>query len=238
MMEINKIYQGDSVSLLDELPDCSVDLVLTDPPYRTTARGNAGNMGGYWKERNTMRGRIFERNDVKVENYLDKLYRVLKDDAHCYVMVNNRNLMHFMKVVGKSDFRFVKLLVWDKQSKICGTYYMGQVEFIMFLRKGKDKPINECGTSDLLSFPIPSNKRKDKNGLINPTEKPVRLFEVLISNSTKKGDLVLDPFCGSGTTARACVALERNFIGFDIDKRQVDFVNNEIANIGRQLSLF
>ena len=66
----------------------------------------------------------------------------------------------------------------------------------------------------------------------------MRLFEVLINNSTKKGDLVLDPFSGSGTTARACVNLERNFVGFDIDKRQVDFVNKEISMMNRQLNLF
>ena len=238
MMEINKIYHGDSVSLLDGIPDRTFDLICTDPPYRTTSRGNAGSMGGYWNGKKTMSGKIFDTNDIKIEDYLDKLYRVLKDDAHCYIMCNNKNLPHFMEVVGKSSFHFVKMLVWDKQSKICGTYYMGQVEFILFLRKGKDKPINECGTSDLLSFPIPPNKRKDKYGLINPTEKPVRLFEVLISNSTKNGDLVLDPFSGSGTTARACVNLERNFVGFDIDGRQVDFVNNEIRMMNRQLSLF
>ena len=238
MMEINKIYQGDSVSLLDGIPDRTFDLICTDPPYRTTFRGNAGSMGGYWNGKKAMSGKIFDTNDIKIEDYLDKLYRVLKDDAHCYIMCNNKNLPHFMEVVGKSSFHFVKMLVWDKQSKICGTYYMGQVEFILFLRKGKDKPINECGTSDLLSFPIPPNKRKDKYGLINPTEKPVRLFEVLISNFTKKGDLVLDPFSGSGTTARACVNLERNFVGFDIDGRQVDFVNNEISMMNRQLSLF
>lgn len=237
-IEINKIYQGDSVSLLDSVPDKTFDLVCTDPPYRVTSRGGSGTMGGYWRDKETMSGKIFETNSVEVEDYLGKLYRVLKDDAHCYIMCNNKNLPHFMEEVKKSHFHFVKMLVWDKQSKICGRYYMGQVEFIMFLRKGKDKPINECGTSDLLSFPIPSNKRKDKDGLINPTEKPVRLFEVLISNSTKKGDLVLDPFSGSGTTARACVNLERNFVGFDIDKRQVDFVNKEISMMNRQLSLF
>lgn len=214
-IEINKIYQGDSVSLLDSVPDKTFDLVCTDPPYRVTSRGGSGTMGGYWRDKETMSGKIFETNSVEVEDYLGKLYRVLKDDAHCYIMCNNKNLPHFMEEVKKSHFHFVKMLVWDKQSKICGRYYMGQVEFIMFLRKGKDK-----------------------DGLINPTEKPVRLFEVLISNSTKKGDLVLDPFSGSGTTARACVNLERNFVGFDIDKRQVDFVNKEISMMNRQLSLF
>lgn len=86
MMEINKIYQGDSVSLLDGIPDRTFDLICTDPPYRTTSRGNAGSMGGYWNGKKTMSGKIFDTNDIKIEDYLDKLYRVLKDDAHCYIV--------------------------------------------------------------------------------------------------------------------------------------------------------
>ena len=74
--------------------------------------------------------------------------------------------------------------------------------------------------------------------LINQTEKPVKLMEILIRNSTNVGDVVLDPFMGSGTTARACVNLDRKYIGFEIDQRQVDFANNELKNMSRQLSLF
>lgn len=103
---------------------------------------------------------------------------------------------------------------------------------------GGGKPINEFGTSDILSVPIPTNKRRDKEGLINQTEKPVKLMEILIRNSTNVGDVILDPFMGSGTTARACVNLERKYIGFEIDQRQVDFANNELKNMSRQLSLF
>lgn len=63
-------------------------------------------------------------------------------------------------------------------------------------------------------------------------------MEILIRNSTNVGDVVLDPFMGSGTTARACVNLERKYIGFEIDQRQVDFSNNELKSMSRQLSLF
>lgn len=134
--------------------------------------------------------------------------------------------------IGKDTDRFRKC------TKVCGTYYMNQKEYIIMLRKGGGKPINEFGTSDILSVPIPTNKRRDKEGLINQTEKPVKLMEILIRNSTNVGDVILDPFMGSGTTARACVNLERKYIGFEIDQRQVDFANNELKNMSRQLSLF
>lgn len=115
---------------------------------------------------------------------------------------------------------------------------MAQKEYIIMLRKGGDGPINECGTSDILSVPIPPNKRKDKYGLINQTEKPVKLMEILVRNSSNTGDVVLDPFMGSGTTARACVNLGRKYLGFELDKRQVEFANNELSNMNRQLELF
>lgn len=238
MMELNNIYQGDCRKLLKLIDSDSIDLVCSDVAYPVQSRGGSGSMGGYWTESQTRKGKIFKNNDIDISDYINDLYRILKDRSHCYLMCNDYNLMHFLDVVGKSEFHFTKCLIWDKCEKICGRYYMAQKEYIIMLRKGGDRPINECGTSDILSVPIPTNKRKDKDGLINQTEKPVKLMEILIRNSTNVDDVVLDPFMGSGTTARACVNLERKYIGFEIDQRQVDFANNELKNMSRQLSLF
>ena len=150
-MEIDKIYNKDCLEFMRELPNESIDLIATDPPYRLTSRGSSGTMSGYWTEDRTRKGKIFTHNDIDIKDYIGEFYRILKADSHCYIMCNNVNLPHFFDVISKSDFHFVKLLVWDKQTKICGRYYMGQIEHIFLLRKGKDKPINDCGTSDLLS---------------------------------------------------------------------------------------
>lgn len=237
-IEPNNIYLGDCRDLLKYVPNESVDLVCSDVAYSVRQRGGWSNMGGYWNDNQVRKGKIFRENDVDISEYIDDLYRVLKDKSHCYLMCNDYNLMHFLQVIGKSEFHFTKCLIWDKCAKICGTYYMSQKEYIIMLRKGGNKPINECGTPDILSVPIPKNKRKDKDGLINQTEKPVKLMEILIKNSTNVGNVVLDPFIGSGTTARACVNLDRKYIGFEIDKRQVDFAKNELATMSRQLNLF
>lgn len=237
-IESNNIYCGDCLELLKMLPDKSIDCIVSDVAYKTTSRGSTGTMGGYWKEDAAKKGKIFKTNDIDIEDYLQDLYRVLKESSHCYLMCNNVNLTHFLEVIGKSPFKFVKLLVWDKQSKICGTYYMGQVEFIILMRKGAHRAINDCSTPDLLSFPIPKNKAKDKDGLINPTQKPVGLFETLIRNSTNVGDTVLDPMAGSCTTARACLSLERRYICFDIDERQVKWAKNDLKHHEKQFSLF
>ena len=216
-MERDKIIMGDAIELLKSIPDGSIDLVATDPPYKLTSRGSSGTMSGYWATDMARKGKVFEHNDIEIDEYLPEFYRVLKADAHCYIMCNNLNLPHFFEVVGKSKFHFVKLLVWDKVQAICGKYYMGQVEHIFMLRKGKDKPVNDCGVSDILTFPNKKDRRRNGSN-VHDSQKPVALFQTLITQSTEKGGIVLDPFMGSGTTAIAAYRTGRHFIGFEKDE--------------------
>ena len=69
-------------------------------------------------------------------------------------------------------------------------------------------------------------------------EKPSLLFEILINNSSNKGDVILDPFCGSGTIARACINTDRKYIGFDCDENQIQYAIEDIKGINRQQDLF
>ena len=142
-----------------------------------------------------------------------------------------------IRKIPKSKFNFVKLLVWDKCTKICGKYYMGQVEHIFLLRKGGDKPINDCGTSDILSFP--NKKDKAYNGEnIHDSQKPIGLFQTMIENSSKEGEIILDPFIGSGTCAIACMRTNRHYIGFELDKKYYDLTNERIRMEKQTLRLF
>lgn len=104
---------------------------------------------------------------------------------------------------------------------------MSQFEYILFFRKGKAKNINNCGTSDIISVPNKKTKGLDGNN-IHDTEKPVRLMEILIENSSKEGDLVLDPFMGIGATGVSAVRLNRNFIGIEIDKEYFDIAQKRV----------
>lgn len=236
-MEKDIIYNQDCKEVMKSLPDESIDLICTDPPYKVTKKGCHGTMSGYWATDRANSGKIFSHNDIDIEEYLHEFYRVLKADTHCYIMCNNLNLPHFFEVIGKSQFHFVKLLAWDKQSKICGRYYMGQVEYIFMLRKGRDKPINNCSTSDLLSFSN-FNREKDRNGNnLHDSIKPVPLMQCLIENSTQEGELVLDTFIGSGTTAIASIRSKRHYIGCEIDKTYYNVAQERIANETAQLTL-
>ena len=226
------------MQIMRGIPNESIDLICTHPPYKVTQRGSSGTMSGYWTTEQTRKGMIFDHNDIEIEQYLPEFYRILKTDSHCYIMCNNYNLPHFFEVIGKTDFHFVKLLAWDKQSKICGRYYLGQVEHIFMLRKGKDKPINDCSRSDLLSFSN-FNREKDRQGNnLHDSMKPVPLMQCLIENSTQNGELVLDPFIGSGTTALACIRSKRNYIGCEIDPKYYKVSLDRIEQEKRTLTLF
>ena len=223
------LYNCNCLDKFSEIQDKSVDLIVTDPPYPVTKKGCAGNSGGMLITDKTMNGKIFEYNDIDCSEYALEFFRVLKDNTHCYVMTNHINLIHMLNVFTDIGFTFTKSLIWDKGNKIMGRYYMSQFEYILFFRKGGERKINNCGDSDILS--IPNIKLKDENGNnYHDTEKPVPLMEVLVKNSSNKGELVLDPFMGIGSTGIACKNLGRNFIGCEIDKNYFEVAEKRINN--------
>ena len=165
MIETNVIHLGDCVQGLKTLPDECVDLVVSDPPYLLTQRGCSGNSGGMLQKELNKKGKVFEFNSVNIEDYLHELYRVLKDGTHCYLMCNHANLTHFLKVIDESKFHFIKCLIWQKGNLILGTKYMNAFEYILFMSKGKNRNVNDCGIPDILS--VPNIKTKDIGGVIS-----------------------------------------------------------------------
>lgn len=210
------IRLGNAIELIKSLPDESIDCVVTDPPYRVTSRGNAGTSGGMFTKKVNMQGKVFSENNVKVQDFASELFRVLKEQTHCYVMCNQTNLRPYLNELESVGFKVTRVLVWDKGNKINNQFYMGQVEFIIFCRKGKAKRVNNCGISELIAIPNKKTKRKDGTNY-HDTEKPVALMQLLIEQSTVGGDVVLDPFVGIGATAVACLKSGRNFIGYELD---------------------
>ena len=228
-MELNQIYNKDVLELMKTMSDESIDLIVTDPPYKVTARGNAGNSGGMMQDKLSMQGKIFKHNDIKPSEYIPEFYRLLKDGSHCYIMTNHVNLHEMLNVAKESGFHFIKSLVWNKGNKIMGQYYMSQFEYILFFRKGRGKKINKCGTADILE--IPNKKTKGEDGKnIHDTEKPVELMKVLIENSSNIDEVVFEPFMGVGSTIMACIELDRKYIGCEIDEKYYNIAKNRIEN--------
>lgn len=213
--------------MLTEIPDSSIDLIVTDPPYKTTARGNAGNSGGMFQKKINKQGQVFNFNSIDCEQYAPHFYRILKDASHCYIMTNHKNLIHMLNTFTKCGFHFIKSLIWDKGNKIMGQFYMSQFEYILFFRKGRGLRINHCGTSDILS--VPNIKLKGIDGKnLHDTEKPVELMKILIDNSSQPNGIVLDPFMGIGSTGIACKESNRQFIGIEIDPQYYNIAQERI----------
>lgn len=244
-----KLYNGDCIEVMKDIPSESVDLIVTDCPYKIIsggitieerkdeisgifqkrAKSDGTNCSNKWlkKDENAIisaakNGTMFTHNNITFKEWLPEIYRVLKNKAHCYIMINSRNLKNLQVEAEKVGFKFQNLLVWDKGNVTPNQYYMGGYELILMLRKGGAKPINNMGTSNIIKIPNIIGKKQ------HPTEKPIKLMEILIENSSNEGDLVLDPFMGSGSTGVASLNLNRKFIGIELDEIYFNIAKSRI----------
>ena len=220
-----KLLNGDCLEYLDSMQDNSIDLILTDPPYKTIRGGDSGN-----RPKGMLSGnrRLFEhQTDIKIFEWMPKLYRVLKEGSHAYIFTNSLNLTEMLVESEKVGFKLHNVLVWEKNNCTPSQFYMKNCEYVLFLRKGKAKWINNIGSSKTV--------HKFNNIIGNkthPCEKPVELLKFYILNSTKEGDVVLDPFMGTGSCGVACKNLNRNFIGIEKDSKYFEIAQKRIEEFG------
>lgn len=228
-----ELLHGDCLELLKQIPDKSIDLIVTDPPYKIVPGGfsNKENAtSGMLSRKNiaVRKGTLFAENSISFSDWIPEVFRVLKDGSHCYIMINGRNLSDLQTECEKAGFKYQNLLVWNKGNVTPNKWYMNQCEFILMLRKGKAKNIRNMGTSTLLNIPnIIGNK-------VHPTEKPPELPELLILNSTEDGETVCDPFMGSGSAGVACVNTGRRFVGIELDRQYFEVAEKRIEEAQRR----
>lgn len=255
------IFNNDCLAVFEQIPDESIDCVITDCPYhivsggctndavkigRSRKRESHGgcyvgdtshvNLGGIFNEFDewcyTKDGKLFKHNSITFREWLPELYRILKDGTHCYIMINPRNLKELQQCAEEAGFVFQNLIVWDKGNSTPNKYYLNSYELILMMRKGKARKINNMGTKNILRVP---NIIRAKQ---HPTEKPFELMQVLVENSTSPGDTVLDPFMGVGGVGVACTNTGRNFIGIEIDEKYFSIARQRIEKVEEQLSVF
>ena len=229
----------DCMQILPKIPSESVDLLVTDPPYKVTPKGTSkSTVGGMLAKPLYKKGKVFQHNNLDCTVYAPEFFRILKDGSHCYVMTNHVNLQHFLNTYTKAGFHFIKSLIWLKDNKICGGFYMSQFEYILFFRKGRGIPIRHAGTSDVFEeesvnevLRVPNKKLKAPDGSnLHDTEKPVSLVQTLITNSSDVGNIVIDPFMGIGSVGVACKATGRQFIGMEIDESYFKTAKERVKN--------
>lgn len=215
--------------LMCDIDDESIDLIVTDPPYRlnkTTGSMTSSAKSESWQG-NLKSGdkKASIENDIKFSEWLPLAYRLLKPNAHMYVFVNDKNVQDMLIESDKVGFKLHNILVWHKNNKTPNRWYMKDCEFILFFRKGKSFPINNLGDSQYMQFKNISGQDK-----LHPTQKPVDLLEKLVGNSTTVGEVVLDPFMGSGSTGVACMNTGRKFIGVELDEQYFNIAKQRIES--------
>ncbi len=218
------LAQQDAVAWLRQFDDSSVDLLITDPPYESLEKHRAVGTTTRLKKSKASSNKWFKifPNKRFAELFVE-VKRVLRKNAHFYLFCNAETAFFAKPLAEQCGFKFWKPLVWDKRKIGMGYHYRARYEFILFFEKGKRK-LNNLGVSDIIEVP------RIHRGY--PTEKPVAVSEVLVQQSSRPGELVVDPFCGSGSAGVAAVTHGRNFLGCDICDEAIDVSRSRIARAG------
>jgi site-specific DNA-methyltransferase (adenine-specific) len=219
-----EIHTQDCIDFLRGLPDGSVDLIATDPAYSGMNRhmrfGHGRIVGHYGKPGNERWFHEFSDDPESYAVFLAECHRVLRRDRHVYIMFDSFSMLSLGALV--RDFFDVKgVVVWDKVHLGMGHYFRRRHEQIVFASKGRRK-LSRRDLADV--WAVPRIHRA-----AYPTQKPVKLFELMVEASTEPGFVVCDPFCGSGSSAVAALRAGCDFIGSDIDPRAVDIAENRLA---------
>ena len=222
-----ELLNDDCLTILKDISTNSIDLVITDPPYKlnkTTGSMTSSSKSDRWQGNLRAGDKTANiTNVIQFSEWLPEIYRVLKENSHCYVWVNDKNLVDLCNEAEKVGFRLHNILVWKKNNCTPNRWYMKNCEFIVFLHKGKSFPIKNLGDAQL--FECDNINGKDK---LHPTQKPITYLERLILNSSNELDIVLDPFMGSGSTGVACINTNRKFVGIELDNTYFEIAKNRI----------
>jgi len=216
-----RIENQDCLEFLAGIEDGSVDLIITDPPYDMAPSGG----GGFGKKREYLQEIWAEGSELRRPVNLEVLkeFDRIQKVKNLYIFCNVKMLPDLFDYYKNDKF---DLLIYHKKNPIPLTNggYLRDLEYIFYVCNDR---ANLLGggyheKSKLFSINIP------KREYDHPTIKPLEIVKTLVSNSSKKGDLVLDCYLGSGTTAMACKILERDFIGCEINPKHFDTIQKRL----------
>lgn len=220
-LELNRIYQRDCIEGMRMIPNKSIDLIVTDPPYLMNYRSNR-------RVKNEKFNHI--ANDVNshdlISDYLAECYRVLKDDTAIYVFCSWHHI-DFFKVEFEKHFKLKNIIVWNKNNHGSGDLkgaYAPKHEFVLYGHKGRSL-FREKRIPDVIDCAKISSLK-----LTHPTEKPTELLEIFIRNSSDEGAIVLDGFAGTGSLPISAVRNKRRFIAFEVERVYVEIANKRLDN--------
>jgi site-specific DNA-methyltransferase (adenine-specific) len=206
--EAISLFQMDAVDWLRGLPTGGADLIVTDPPYESLEKHRAIGTTTRLKQSKASSNPWFQIfPNARFPELFAEVFRVLAPNRHFYLFSDPETAFIAKPIAEAAGFKFWKPIIWDKQSIGMGYHYRSRYEMILFFEKGK-RPLNDLGIPDILSVP------RVRRGY--PAEKPPRISQILIDQSTSPGELVVDPFMGSASVGIAARDLDRRFWGNDI----------------------
>ena len=245
MLELNKIYCMDCLEGMKQIPDNTIDLIVTSPPYNNFRnRRTQKSRENYWKRTNIVYKDFSDKmsDDDYIQwqiSCINEMVRIIKPTGT--IAYNHKDrIFNFMVLsplqwIFQTDAIYRQRITWDR----CGMQAYNPVRFyrceedIYILGKQSKFKWNKDAAKYMSIWRIPPTKNEGF-----PCSYPIELPRRLIEAFTDKGDVVLDPFSGSGTTAVAALQLGRKYIGFEISQEYVDIANNRISAETSQLSFF
>lgn len=225
---------GNAYEEIKKIPDHSIDLIITDPPYDIGAKGTT--KGAISKKYKTVIDELHSSNITGGidESILDEFMRVMKK-PNIYIWCNRKQIMTYLDYFVKRHNCRYEILVWIKTNPIpaCGMNYLNDKEYCMYFRK--NKRIHTVYKRAHTYWITPLNQ-KDKRLYHHPTVKPLSIIEDLVLNSSQEQDTILDPFAGSGTTGEAAHRNNRKFIGIEMNEQHYQTAIYRIEQ-GKQVQL-
>lgn len=219
-----KIECNDALIWLKSLPDNYANLIITDPPYESLEKHRSIGTTTRLKVSKASNNKWFPifHNHLFPELFAE-IYRVLAPNSHFYLFCDAATMFVVKSLAEQAKFKFWKPLVWNKKKFGLGYHYRSQYEFILFFEKGKRK-LKSNSIADIIEC------SRVHNGY--PTEKPFELIHLLVKQSSSVGDVVIDPFMGSGTTCLAALMSGCNFDGCDILEEACALTKSRLVSSG------
>lgn len=211
------LRQGDCLEVMKSIPDDSVDMVLADPPYGMSFQSG----------RRKVKHRAIENDDTLlwIDDFMSQCSRIAKGDTAHYFFCSWHNVDIF-KQAAEKYFKVKNVLVWVKNNHGSGDLladYAPKHELVLFCHKGRRK-YNGKRECNILEF-------AKTNNALHPTQKPVDMLEFMIEKFSDEGQVVIDPFMGSGSTGVACVNTNRKFIGIELDETYFKVAQSRINGL-------
>jgi len=244
------LHQGDCINVLKDIDDNSVDLIFADPPYFLSNGGiscKAGKMVSVNKA-DWDKSKGVDKDFEFTFDWLSECKRVLKDTGSIWISGTMHNIYQVGFALQKLDYKILNEISWFKPNappNLSCRYFAHSHETLIWARKDQesrhkfnydlmkewDDKISESGKQMRSVWNIPLTPQQEKKSGKHPTQKPIELLKRIILSTTEKGDLVLDPFNGSGTTGLVSKLYNRRYIGIDLEKTYLDLTLKRIKAI-------